>query len=645
MPIEVITQREKARIEHVDNAFQLALAELQQPPYKQAIMSRLQQRRASNAHNHDKKVAVIGLGPTGLVASIEAYCKGFDVVAIEPRRQYTREQAFRFPINVFEQWLSDYLAIESIEALDASHPFNKILELEVFAKRKTRIDEGVLFGDEDRQEHEHYETATKYLEKLLYTVLDILVKEDPNNFKIVHDYQFEDYADNKKISLKPYQESSSSATEAVVLEEIDYVLGCDGLHSNTRDKAQITVEPVSNKKNYIAAVFYQDTQTSDKPGFVDQFRSIKNDRFLDAQNDRFHHVRKHLLYPQLPSKQTKAFEEGRFHELPAIRAFFTSIGTYIGVELSPQSLSRRRREADSVIIVDQCKALMRVIFEVYDVISHKDDPAVKQSQEHVLRSGQIFEVQLLEATTKFKKLENGSRYIPLGDANANAHFQTGSGALFGIQSAQRVVEHLGTKLEEDTITSILESIALTLRKKASVFLDVSQETNDNVPVPQHSLPELINTSRPLPRQVSETTQRFIAELESLMTHHSQLKHVVENLVKDIKEHQASFDGEIAINPRGAFHQFTQRCQRSIHNAAQHLDGGLSTWFYDMYVFFLNSLKRIGNCFGGSYTYGKFFSTQTSEIGEVLGRFSSSISDDDLTLDPSRDTILGPIALL
>jgi 2-polyprenyl-6-methoxyphenol hydroxylase-like FAD-dependent oxidoreductase len=473
MSKEKIILQEKARIQNLDNALQENLHELGTGKYRELIIQFYSTLRENKVENNQKKIAIIGLGPTGIAACLEAYKQGFQIVAVEPRGGYSREQAFRFPIADFKQWFADFLAIEDIDKLDENHPLRKIENLGIFVKRHTRIDEGLLFGSEEQHEMEHYEIATRHLETIFYNIISILAEEDKTNLTIINDYSFSEYLDQpKSIRLvKSKYKPQKTLPNELIIENLDYVLGCDGLHSITRQKAGIEIREVTARKTYIAANFYQDTSKSEVPGMVEQFKSIQDDSFLEIQNDPIFAIRQSILYPKLPRKQTSAVEKSQFHGIAAARVFFTAVGTYIGVELRPISSAKNEEQQ----IVQQCTVLMRTVFSV--------DPKpsglkLREYKEHYLREGTIFEVQLIQAKERFKPLVNGILYFPLGDANANAHFQTGSGALYGMKSGQQVAIQLGEGASCEEIDSLLLSIAETLHLRVNNFYDVNTDSRE-----------------------------------------------------------------------------------------------------------------------------------------------------------------------
>lgn len=498
-----VIEREKARIAHLEATFSQQLERLKEAPYRDAIVKHYTNIRSQHTENHTLSIAVIGLGPSGLAASLEAYKHGFKVVAVEPRSDYRREQAFRFPTEDFEAWFNDFLGIENIETLEEDHPLKVILSLGVFAKRKTRIDESLLFGSPDRPEKEHYELATKHLEQFFFAILMTLSDLDSTHLTVRRGYEFDDYSDNQGVLIK-----HTTTKETISLQPINLVLGCDGIHSKTREAARIGITPLTGKKTYIAATFYQDTQRNEKKGFVEQFTSIKDGSFLEVQEDSLFPVRAKILYAPTSPRQQEAAAAGAFHALPAVRCFFTAIGTYIGVE-----------KIEDRTPIEQCRAVMRTIFRVeIDPPSAVVDPHtqeykerfIKQQQEHYPKDYHVFEVQLFKANEKLKRLANGITYIPIGDAHANAHFQTGSGAFYGIQSAQKVIYLISNKAEEEKVIATLQSIEEELLHRVNHrFLDV------HMPAPLAALPPPSPRPSPRPAEINDAAREVYATIEKM----------------------------------------------------------------------------------------------------------------------------------
>ncbi len=540
-----------------------------------------------------------------------------------------------------------------------THPIKQIANLDIFAKRKTRIDEGVLFGSDSEQEEEHIEIATRHLEKLFNTVVELTSEEDPDHFEVMRGYEFDGYADeSQEIRIKPSKHATDPDAKPKTIQDVDYVLGCDGLHSKTREDAEIDIEYLTEEKTYIAAVYYQDTQQSSRPGFVEQFDSIKDDSFLDAQSDPTWPIRQRILFPPLPAKQREAGEKDAFHSLPAVRVFFTAVGTYIGVEITPSHLEDKRegRRTDEEIISRQCRAIMRIIFGVFDNPSRS--PAFKQLQDHLLRKGQIFGVRLQEAQVKHKVLPNGITYIPLGDAHANAHFQTGSGALYGIESARGVLEQLGTPDEKLAVESILDSIANLLRTKVNHFYDVNQSARPGSPHPTAKGDGPISASgdsslktKPKPpakpidvnARIKALINEFEQSIEKSGLDNSRLKASTETLFTALKARQQTFERNVQSNPKGAFNTFTNGCLDAFEETEPKLDKGVRGFFYDCVVGFLNGLKAIYNLFAKEpKPYGKFCTGQKSEIETAIDTYRGKLLDlNREILDSENDSVKAP----
>lgn len=612
--MSLLSNQEDARIARVETAFRQALTELHQAPYKNDIIALMQKRRAIQK---EKKVAVLGLGPTGIIASIESYLHGYTVVSLDPRKEYSREQAFRFPVTVFESWLQFYFGIKDITQLEKAHPLKKIAELGIFAKRHTRIDESILFGTKEAPEKEHYEIATKHLEELLFSLLELIAEADPKAITIRKGWHFQDYHENRKLLCINFLDNKSQW----IIDDVDYVLGCDGLHSASREKANIKTIAHSEPKEYIAAVFYQDTSQSECKDQVEQFKNIKNDSFLDCQKSPLFKTRCAGLYPSRPEKQISAANANAFHQVPSCRVFFTAIGSYFGVEISERTKRNiEKGHTAEQAIISQCRLIRGSIFGVHDDHSDRREGLELQVQKHELRDGRIFKFQLKEAACKYIKLKAGMVFIPLGDANANAHFQTGSGALYGIKSAQEVLKYLGAENEAECIEEILRRIAWELRQKANNFLDVNCKIMSSIDDSYYSDQNLSDNDSSsiytVDKAINNAKMKLFNDLNQLQTDNKYLIKIKQEVKDQIKSAHKNFSINYSNNPETAQAEFKTECQRVIDDANLKLNKA-SGILYNIAIIFRNILNGFLKAIGIERSYLSFFGTEKEAIKEVL----------------------------
>lgn len=301
---EEIREYEQKRIESLEN---FLLNE---------FLKDLEEKQAKTQGNSHTEVAVIGLGPTGLIAALDAYKRGYNVTAYEKRKSYTREQAFRFKVADLDQILEKYISHKKIQEL-----INK----KVLYKRKSPIEQGVLFGGNNSVEEEHYEIAVKHLEMILFRILkkttDVEIKQ--NEF-----IRFR----NGLVVLKDDQDFEYE-------QAFDYVFACDGLNSNVRKKAGIEVQTYGEKRKYRAVILYQDSKVNN--GEIIQPKQIEESSHLNKQGPGQGINISQALggLPLTDHKQIELYKKDAFHRIPATRIFFTAIGTYIGLELSRQDRS------------------------------------------------------------------------------------------------------------------------------------------------------------------------------------------------------------------------------------------------------------------------------------------------------------------
>lgn len=181
------------------------------------------------------EVVVIGGGPSGLVAALEAYLAGSRVYLIEKRNCYSRDTMLRLRIDT-----ALYLKERLGDHLYAIAETNELI--------KTRTQGGFekeFFGSEA-----FIVIETKILEWLLAMILFELAKRD-EAIKIYREWEFSDLKDEKHST---YVKIKNSASVEFTIP-CDFLIGADGAKSQVREKSGIGWNPKSKARPSLALTF------------------------------------------------------------------------------------------------------------------------------------------------------------------------------------------------------------------------------------------------------------------------------------------------------------------------------------------------------------------------------------------------------
>lgn len=154
-------------------------------------------------------VVVIGGGPTGLAAAIEARLSGADVVVVEKRESYVRQNTlflYRVTVDLFDKWNVDVLRMERLYLKGERRGFVLIKDLE--------------------------ESLAKRVDDLGITRLR---------------GEFKDFADEEQAALIHTADGSLSLP-------YDILVGADGAHSRVREKLGIPCSRIGEAIGGVAMI-------------------------------------------------------------------------------------------------------------------------------------------------------------------------------------------------------------------------------------------------------------------------------------------------------------------------------------------------------------------------------------------------------
>lgn len=408
------------------------LAALKSPSYSTTIQAWMDAKRReaiANFSDLSKQpvVAIAGMGPTGLVGVISGYLNGYKQIhSIEPR-EFSREQVFRLD-DGFIQNLFKQLAGFDIHTLPSFHPLQGLIDLGILAKH----------GEGSSV---FWTISIKDFQLILKALIDIAKGSAP---EVIHTYPHTKFVsiDDGKVLCQDTQSGNHFE-----LSQVDVLLGADGPASRVAASAGIKMKPTSDKHYHMAINYF----------LCDGKDGIKSLNTLNA---------------------TKPLNERQLAQLgwtdkepPTKRLFMTGKDVYLGAEISEQMfnhlshlqsqismakhlLERQIPERQAQAINESLLRATHELHEQYELIARvylsgefhaQDLSALKY------RSGTHFEVQLQAADKKAVNSRQNMPVMLVGDANATAHYQTGSGAILGIESMLELSNSLSQSLALDPL--------------------------------------------------------------------------------------------------------------------------------------------------------------------------------------------------
>lgn len=424
-------------------------------------------------------LVTIGAGPSGLVASIQAYLAGANVTLIESRADFTRDQILRLNADTYG-YIANIFGPTMIKNLEA---------LEVFSSRYQGQGLRGLFT-----ESKYWVTEIKDLQFVLFALLkrlQVLDNQKQPSLSILTQEEFIKIEDGSVF----YKNKQTQQVQSVKAE---WICGADGANSKVAAAAGFQPEIISSTDTYIAATFnhlhpFAETRTTMEfnadpnipalpqvvlDGIADirqssscaeteeHLRIIEKVRvrtWIDAEEGiNNNNIAAHLhtewrarlsaLSPKCQQTDLDTVRRGSAIHLKRLKGewnwskgrrpvtrFFTSPKTiYMGCEIPShmlETMQKDRKEAFRWV-----KAVLR---------AHLPENTIQSLTE---RNISAFPVHLNRKTEFYKNLdapnqgdlkEQTAKVFLIGDALATPHFLTGSGAIAGMKVARLFAELIG----------------------------------------------------------------------------------------------------------------------------------------------------------------------------------------------------------
>ena len=398
---------------YLDN-YETALAEFSTKPSdaSRQLFNRIQLQRPQLPQTKRPKVSVIGLGPSGLMAAIQAYQKGAIVTGIEKRASYSRNNTYRFTPIVMEEICKLFVdSMEDIPKLPENHPLRVVFDKRLFGEKLPSPTWGPGWD-------EFIPITFRDFEYLLYSWIQLVEQEDPAGMRVLKQATY------VPGSFKGQRKSIEVIDEKGKKIEIptDFVVGADGYHSQCRKDAGIGVYKMSTSANY-GTYNYHPIRGDEHEFFQSLLKPIQR-RAAD-----------------LPKLKALGWE---FDREPVPRFFNTGNHPYLGVEIPDAITNEYRRLTEGINQATQKQAFTEVQklkqerAELMDkwgratiamFISNNDLKNI------VIKDYALIEVQLQKSVAVTAVMPSGLAVFLIGDAAQAAHFQTGSGAIYGLFGA------------------------------------------------------------------------------------------------------------------------------------------------------------------------------------------------------------------
>lgn len=266
------------------------------------------------------EVTIVGGGPGGLVAALEAYLAGANVHLIEKRVDYSRDTMFRLQVET-AQYLERRLG---------PHFYLIASSNELIKQRRQGFFEREFFGPE-----EFIMVETKVNEWMLALLLFELAKRDPA-LKIYREWECVDVEDNQ-----------SEGKASVTIQDAflrthqipsDIVIGADGTRSKVRASAEIEWTPISTSRPSVAVTFtnlwannlaYEDLSSFIPQAYEEGFASLREEDKSEELVQASRNVRT-TIRPHIEAQKWEAVRDDRF------RSFMQARGSAV-----PESVIRK----------------------------------------------------------------------------------------------------------------------------------------------------------------------------------------------------------------------------------------------------------------------------------------------------------------
>lgn len=367
----------------------------------------LQEQPEEKSDEKQKPICVVGMGPGGMVAAIETAKKGFNVVLIENRENYSRSQRVKL----------DFLPPDSSS-------LGYLSQLNMSDPKKTKEDDEFI-------ERLYNEEGTVYLH-LLQEFLERKIKNlYPDKIEIKKP------AEVKTIDVTTNSLHVVSQDNAQTIE-FSHIVGADGARHQMADK----ISEAAKASNGHFHIEYKDLelQTRQEPqGTVAlRFKRTAENASLDKPPSVPQFPR--LTYDDLPAFAKLGWDEPY---LPNVYMFKDQEEHhfYIAGEIPNSILQEKDKTKQAQMLTEWGKLILERKYGFEDVDQHieldvsgKED---KKSMELDKLKATAFPVTLKYAETPCKELPNkGTYYVAIGDASKNANFHLAHGAKDAIKDGR-----------------------------------------------------------------------------------------------------------------------------------------------------------------------------------------------------------------
>ncbi len=379
------------------------------------LFTRIQTDRPKMPEDQRPRVCVVGLGPAGAFAAIKAYKEGAIVTGVEKRTSYSRNNTFRFTPEVIDQLIALFVEKkEDIDKLSPDHPLRKIMSTRSLTEKRPSP-----LGD-------FYAITIKDFEYLVNVWLDMVASRDPQGLIIHRGYSYVAGSLQRGKNEILITDSMEPNPPASSLKKIptDFVVASDGYRSQCRTDCGIVMEEMSTGIEY--ATFTYHPKRGDENALFQSLLKTGPRKPMDIQK------LKALGWDQ--------------ERLPVPRYFNTGEHPYLGIEI-PATLAQQWREKNEQIKEAHARKDPQLAYKLKEERDSAFDkwgratlemfltePEIK---ELVFKECSVIDVKLMRANKSATVLSNCA-VVLVGDAAQAAHFQTGRGAITGLEEANEV---------------------------------------------------------------------------------------------------------------------------------------------------------------------------------------------------------------
>lgn len=383
------------------------------------LIKKIQQDRPFLAQEQRPRVTVIGLGPTGLLATIRAYQQGAMVTAVEKHDLFHRDNPFRLTPLVKEEIEQLFgHAKEDISKLPADHPLRIVFDDEFNLQNRPMLSESRLLD-------ELVPFSFRDLEFLLLALIHLIQKNDPEGMHVYFRHAYVPF------SLQTSEKSLEIMDEEGHKKKIatDVIVGADGYQSQCRKDAGINVDKLSSPLTY--AVYSYPFMNKETQGF-------------------FEHLFKSNPPRRKAIKKLKSLG-WHHHHAPIVRFFYFHNQACIGVEVPDHLSKESHRLLNQVDKANQLENFAEaekfnqenahLINNWYHAVMDlflNDDPRYHS----IVHESRLFHLCVQKANTASTTTPSKMKVLLIGDAAQFAHFQTGCGLAYAIAGAKNVAHFI-----------------------------------------------------------------------------------------------------------------------------------------------------------------------------------------------------------